>query len=109
DGLDPFTKQKLLLDAKNLNLKPVLGALGSPLVDSKRDEFVAEEVKKVEPIVQRRLFHRSHRSYHITLEFATSFETQLLELWREAAEELLVKLCLEPIHQNFKKMRQEME
>lgn len=109
DGLDPFTKQKLLMDAKNLNLNPVLGALGSPLVDSKRDEFVAEEVKKVEPIVQRRLFHRSHRSYHITLEFAGAFETKLLELWRQAAEELLVKLCLEPIHQSFKKMRQEME
>ena len=109
DGLDPFTKQKLLMDAKNLNMNSVLGAVGSPVPDSKRDEFVAEQVKQVEPTVHRRLFHRTHRSYNVALDFATSFETELLELWHLAAEELLVKLCMEPIHQSFRKLRQEME
>eukprot|EP00913_Durusdinium_trenchii_P007795 g7316.t1 len=109
DGLDPFTKQKLLLDAKSLDLGPLLGVVGSPVSDQQRDEFVEKKVKEVEPKIHRRLFRRAERTYEVSLDFATSFETDLLAVWCSAAEELLVKRCMDPIHQNFKKLTSEME
>ncbi|CAE7238454.1 unnamed protein product [Symbiodinium natans] len=99
---------QLLLDAKNAAMvQSTAGA--APLPNAERDKIVKEFVKKVKPDVRRQLFHRSQKTYKVTIENMLEFQTALLEPWRAAAESEVERLCLAPLQKAQDELRQSME
>jgi len=108
DGVDPFAKQKLLLDAKNVAFVQD-SASTSPLPNTDRDRIVKESVKKGHVEVRRQLFQRSQKTYKVTTDSLLEFVKALLEPWLAAAEGEVERRCLKPLQKAQDELRQAME
>eukprot|EP00931_Biecheleriopsis_adriatica_P054440 TRINITY_DN32033_c0_g1_i1.p1 TRINITY_DN32033_c0_g1~~TRINITY_DN32033_c0_g1_i1.p1 ORF type:complete len:976 (-),score=224.38 TRINITY_DN32033_c0_g1_i1:26-2908(-) len=99
-GADAATKQKLLLDSKNLKL--LSSTEGCVLLqNSERDMLVIEHAGKVEVTTSKQLFQRTKRTYLIKPENTSGFVLQLLRSWLTALEAEITRRCIQPIKQNF--------
>jgi len=108
-GVDVATKQRVLLDAKDLRIEST--ASGQNLLQVKvRDGLVAKHADKI-PVARSKpqLFQRPRFSFAITPKQVLAFVLELFAAWRQAAEAEVVLRCLKPVEVNFNEMVQSIQ
>lgn len=108
-GADAVTKQKLLLDSKNLQLLATTGEGFLPLQNSERDRLVQDHAGKVSVTVAKQLFQWTRRTYHIKPENASAFLLDLLETCMSSYVAEIQRRCMLPVQQNFQELESSIE
>lgn len=108
-GVDAATKQKVLLDSKNLRLGAGTEGQKPPLDDQERDRIVLQHAAEVPMTKSKQLFQKTRKAYLITPEHVSSFLVDLCGSWTKACAAEVERRCIQPIQRNFEEMVQSIE